>query len=92
MHFHAYLLDGTARWNEDRAKQAVKTDTTVSSSYSSLLRHAVNELSERVMDEKLVPEFQPPRKYTGNFSYYSIAAMYTLENVVVLCIFTSGGT
>ena len=41
------------------------------------------------MDEKLVPEFQPPRKYTGN---YSIAAMYTLENVVVLCIFTSGGT
>ena len=31
------------------------------------------------MDEKLVPEFQPPRKYTGN---YSIAAMYTLENVV----------
>ncbi|XP_073714915.1 uncharacterized protein [Misgurnus anguillicaudatus] len=61
--FQAYLLDGLARWNEDRAVAAT-TDEQQPHSYSHLLRHAANILSEEVMGMKISP-YVGPRKYTG---------------------------
>ena len=43
------------------------SQSATSNSYSGILRYAVNDLSETVLHEKLLPEFQPPRKYTGTY-------------------------
>ncbi|WAR12544.1 hypothetical protein MAR_026724, partial [Mya arenaria] len=59
-HFQAYLLDGLMRWNEDREKEA-----TGGSNYSGQLQHSVNRLSYALLDRKLIPDFRPPRAYTG---------------------------
>ncbi|XP_016104551.1 uncharacterized protein [Sinocyclocheilus grahami] len=61
--FQAYLLDGLARWNEDRAVAAT-TDEQQLHSYNHLLRHAVNTLAEELMGMKIIP-YVGPRKYTG---------------------------
>ncbi|XP_060605856.1 uncharacterized protein LOC132758299 [Ruditapes philippinarum] len=63
--FQAYLLDGIVRWNEDRARQTVKEYMPGPSSYSGILRHAANDISHKVLHKKIIPEYQPPRKYTG---------------------------
>lgn len=70
MHFQAYLLEGLVRWNEDRASSAVTggTSSQQQQSYSGILKHAVNKLSEEVLGEQLVPGYQQPRKYTGKFN------------------------
>ena len=62
-HFQAYLLDGLKRWNDDRMNQQSDKPSTIS--YSGLERYAVNELSQSVLNERLIPEFRPPRKNTG---------------------------
>ena len=62
-HFQAYLLDGLKRWNDDRMHQQSDKPSTIS--YSGLERYAVNELSQSVLNERLIPEFRPLRKYTG---------------------------
>ena len=52
-HFKAYLLEGLKRWNEDRDRQKLKETQKISTSYSGVLRHAVNELSlQVVVDEE----------------------------------------
>ncbi len=61
--FQAYLLDGLARWNEDRAVAAT-TDEPQPHFYNHLLCHAVNTLAEELMGMKIVP-YVGPRKYTG---------------------------
>ncbi|RVE55461.1 hypothetical protein OJAV_G00236090 [Oryzias javanicus] len=61
--FQAYLLDGLARWNEDRAVAAT-TDDQQPCSYNHLLRHAANSLSGEVLGKEIVP-YTEPRKYTG---------------------------
>ncbi len=61
--FQAYLLDGLARWNEDRAVAAT-TDEPQSHSYNHLLRHNVNTLAEVLMGMKILP-YVGPRQYTG---------------------------
>ncbi len=61
--FQAHLLDGLARWNENRAVAAT-TDEQQPHSYNHLLRHAVNTLAEEVLGKKVIP-YVGPRKYTG---------------------------
>ncbi|XP_026110190.1 uncharacterized protein LOC113083135 [Carassius auratus] len=61
--FQAYLLDGLARWNEDRAVAAT-TNQQQPHSYNHLLRHAVNTLAEELMGMKIIP-YVGPRNYTG---------------------------
>ena len=61
--FQAYLLDGRARSNEDRAVAATTIDEQ-QHSYNHLPRHAVNSLAEDVLGEKIIP-YVGPRKYTG---------------------------
>ncbi|KAL5019738.1 hypothetical protein ScPMuIL_002636 [Solemya velum] len=65
VHFQAYLLEGLFRWNQDRATQAFKSESPSSLSYSGLVRHAVNRLSEGVFGTKVDESYQPPRQYTG---------------------------
>jgi hypothetical protein len=64
-HFQAFLLEGLRRWNEDRTRQA--SSSTGSASYSGILRHAVNDLSQAVLKERFVPEFKAPRLHTGEY-------------------------
>ncbi|KAK2874526.1 hypothetical protein Q8A67_021679 [Cirrhinus molitorella] len=61
--FQAYLLDGLAWWNEDRAVAAT-TDEQQPHSYNHLLRHAANTLAEEIWGTKIIP-YVGPRKYTG---------------------------
>ncbi|XP_016333324.1 uncharacterized protein LOC107681530 [Sinocyclocheilus anshuiensis] len=51
--FQVYLLDGLARWNEDRAVAAT-TDEQQPHSYNHLLRHAVNTLDSGQRPLRLV--------------------------------------
>ncbi|KAK5911923.1 hypothetical protein CesoFtcFv8_001849 [Champsocephalus esox] len=61
--FQAYLLDGLARWNEDRAVAATRDEQQHPHCYNHLLRHAVNTLAEEVLGKKIIP-YVGPRKYT----------------------------
>ncbi|KAI4827569.1 hypothetical protein KUCAC02_030957 [Chaenocephalus aceratus] len=61
--FQAYLLDGLARWNEDRAVAATRDEQQYPHCYNHLLRHAVNTLAEEVLGKKSIP-YVGPRKYT----------------------------
>ena len=65
IHFQAYLLDGLMRWNSDRASAAVSITELGPESYSGLLIHAVNELSEDVLGKKVKPNVQNIGIYTG---------------------------
>ncbi|KAJ8359633.1 hypothetical protein SKAU_G00161580 [Synaphobranchus kaupii] len=62
--YQAYLVDGSARWNEDRSAAATPHQKDEPHSYSDLLRHAVNSLGEAVLGRKIVL-YTAPRKYTG---------------------------
>ena len=62
-HFQAYLMDGLSRWNEDRARQSAGS-TAPPDGYSGLLRHCVNDLSQDVLQTRLL-EYECPWKYTG---------------------------
>jgi len=64
--FQAYLLDGLARWNEDRADAATSQGVQKPHSYSGLLRHAANVLGEDVLGQKIV-SYVSPHQYTGTF-------------------------
>ncbi|KAJ4918945.1 hypothetical protein JOQ06_021289 [Pogonophryne albipinna] len=61
--FQAYLLDGLARWNEDRAVAATRDEQQHPHCSNRLLRHAVNTLAEEVLGKKIIP-YVGPRKYT----------------------------
>ena len=68
IHFQAYLLDGLMRWNSDRASAAVSITELGPESYSGLLIHAVNELSEDVLGKKIKPNVQNIGIYTGEMT------------------------
>ena len=53
--FQAYLLDGLAHWNEDRAVAATRDKQQHPHCYNHLLRHAVNTLAEEVQGKKIIP-------------------------------------
>ena len=65
IHFQAYLLDGLMRWNSDHSSAAVSSTELGPESYSGLLIHAVNELSEDVLGKKVKPNVQNIGIYTG---------------------------
>lgn len=65
VNYQAFLLEGLYRWNQDRASQAVEVEAPLCHTYSGLLRHAVNQLSQTVLGNPLDPAFQHPRAYTG---------------------------
>jgi hypothetical protein len=62
--FQAYMVDGLHRWNEDRDRAAVSTQTD-HQSYSGLLRHTANTMGLKLPSRKIDPSYNEPRKYTG---------------------------
>ena len=66
-HFQAYLLDGIARWNENRAVSSVAGAQRglYHGSYCSALEHEVNRCSQLVYGQDLCPEHRRPGQYTG---------------------------
>ena len=70
-HFQAYVLEGIVRWNEDRAATSISPTTTPGSglrSYSGEMRHAVHQLSVKVLGTPVELDYRPPGAYTGNSS------------------------
>ena len=65
MHFQAFLLDGLVRWNENRAAAAVEGPAQLLLSYSGHLQHSLNQLSQRVLGQKLVKDYTKPGEDTG---------------------------
>jgi hypothetical protein len=64
--FQAYLLEGVARWNQDREAAALQTGEIGPHCYNARLRHAVNRLGDKVLGKQFNPTFRAPRKFTGN--------------------------
>ncbi|KAM8822470.1 uncharacterized protein AB9W97_004889 [Spinachia spinachia] len=73
MHFQAFLVDGLARWNEDRAAAAAAAPPAAADegrvgplhSYSGHLKHVLNQKSQRVLGLQMVTDFTEPAEYTG---------------------------
>ena len=63
--FQAYILEGIARWNADRAAEALQGEKQTVRSYKCELKHAVNLITEKVFGQKEFPNYQLPGKYTG---------------------------
>ncbi|KAL2082466.1 hypothetical protein ACEWY4_022284 [Coilia grayii] len=64
-HFQGFLLEGLARWNEDRAASMAEGGRNLLRSYSGPLQHSLDQLSQRVLGESLVKDYTRPREYTG---------------------------
>ncbi|XP_074506424.1 uncharacterized protein LOC141776613 [Sebastes fasciatus] len=65
-HFQAFLVDGLARWNEDRAAAAAaEGQEGPLHSYSGHLKHVLNQKSQRVLGFQMVKDFTKPAEYTG---------------------------
>ena len=58
------MVDDLASWNKDR----VRSGKSVACSYSGLLRHSVNRLSEAVLGRTVITSHASPRKYTGKLT------------------------
>jgi hypothetical protein len=62
--FQAYLVEGLARWNRERALQdRVATDKL--RSFDITLMHRVNALSTAIYNEAALTNFSTPSPYTG---------------------------
>ncbi|XP_030196810.1 uncharacterized protein LOC115531596 [Gadus morhua] len=66
VHYQVYLLEGLARWNEDRGRAAVEGGPRAAlRCYSARLQHSFNELASEVNGVQPVDDFTQPREYTG---------------------------
>jgi len=65
VHFQAYLMEGIARWNDDRARAAVSSGTTDFRHFADTLRAATNQLSGQILGDPVDSGFRPANLYTG---------------------------
>ncbi|XP_062250347.1 uncharacterized protein LOC133959246 [Platichthys flesus] len=65
LNFQIYLLEGLHRWNHDRGVAALSTGQSPLRSYSSDLVQALNNNYQKLFGRKVVPQFCPPSRYTG---------------------------
>ncbi|CAL8257266.1 unnamed protein product [Arctogadus glacialis] len=66
VHYQVYLLEGLARWNENRGRAAVEGGPRAAlRCYSARLQHSFNELASEVNGVQPVDDFTQPREYTG---------------------------
>ncbi|KAM9341602.1 uncharacterized protein ABDE67_015265 [Symphorus nematophorus] len=69
LHFQVYLLQGLVRWNENRARAAVKdADRTTLRCYSAQLQHGSEQLTQELLGVTLVETYTRPAEYTGKLS------------------------
>ncbi|XP_013402454.1 uncharacterized protein LOC106168072 [Lingula anatina] len=59
-----YLLEGLARWNIDRGRDALEAPSPVRC-YDTKMKLTLNALSTSVLGYDIIKDFQPPAKYTG---------------------------
>lgn len=75
-YFQAFLVDGLVRWNEDRAAAAEGQGASLRS-YCGLLKHVLNQKSQRVVGYPAVKDFTPPGRYTGMSCVFSLFLRHT---------------
>ncbi|XP_069115959.1 uncharacterized protein [Argopecten irradians] len=64
-HMQMYMMEGSSRWNQNRARDAVELpSTSATKMYDVRLMSAINAISQRVLNIDLIPEFQPPGRPT----------------------------
>ncbi|KAK7095805.1 hypothetical protein V1264_005170 [Littorina saxatilis] len=64
VNYQAYLLEGLAHWNQDRAAAALPP-TKEPWCYTGLITKGVNQLTNKVLGRKIIPNFKSPLQYTG---------------------------
>ncbi|XP_041483787.1 uncharacterized protein LOC121430546 [Lytechinus variegatus] len=66
MHMQMYMLEGGARWNINRGKDALDiSDNSGTRLYDVQMMTTINSMSRRILGSDLIPEFQTPGKPTG---------------------------
>lgn len=65
VNFQAYLLDGLMRWNTSRAAEATGSETIGIRTFNNRLQEMLNKYSKLVRGTSILPQYQPPRQYTG---------------------------
>ena len=66
MHTQMYMLEGSSRWNMNRAHEAVgMSGASQTKLYNIRLMSNLNDLSNKVLGNALLPEFIPPGRPTG---------------------------
>ncbi|XP_053730493.1 uncharacterized protein LOC128764613 [Synchiropus splendidus] len=66
VHFQVYLLEGLARWNEDRGRASVEGgNKSALRCYNAQLVQSVNQVSQELMGKTLVEAYTAPTEYTG---------------------------
>ncbi|CAB1435238.1 unnamed protein product [Pleuronectes platessa] len=65
LNFQIYLLEGLHRWNHDRGAAALSTGPSSLRCYSGDLVQGLNDYYQKLFGKKVVPEFCPPSRYTG---------------------------
>ena len=66
-----YLLEGLARWNADRAREALQPEAYNPDlvCYEMSLKDSLNSLSQDVLGRPIVTDYKAPGKYTGMCKY-----------------------
>ena len=69
VHYQAYLLEGLARWNSDRAS-ATRLETEAQQQpqqrcYDERIMYRCNELASSLQMPAVFPNYTPPAEYTG---------------------------
>jgi hypothetical protein len=64
VHFQAFLLEGIARWNENRMRAAVLSKSSIERCHDDQLKAAHSQLATQLFGQPTV-EHHPPMKYTG---------------------------
>nr|XP_021326567.1 uncharacterized protein LOC101885087 [Danio rerio] len=65
LNFQIYLLEGLNRWNQDREAASLASEPSALRSYTGELVQCVNCNFEKLFGRKVVPNFCPPARYTG---------------------------
>jgi len=65
VNFQAYLLDGISRWNSARSSAATQVDGTPLRTFDTRLQSKLNDLSLFIHDRKIIQDYVPPGKFTG---------------------------
>nr|KAG5691802.1 hypothetical protein BaRGS_003198 [Batillaria attramentaria] len=82
-HYQAFLLEGVARWNHDRAAALGSNGPSDPRCYSGQLRFSVNQLADRVLGKIISPGYAKPRKYTGEL--IGVEYLYNQTDQVLDC-------
>ncbi|XP_076460320.1 uncharacterized protein LOC143293387 isoform X2 [Babylonia areolata] len=82
VHYQAYLVEGLARWNQDRASAALEGGRGQPRTYSGKLKQVISKLSTDVLGKNMLPLFKAPRAYTGEKMGYEYLLSQNAESIL----------